>query len=332
MSDCIEPTKLLGGKSGTELKVDRIFQKHLVNKIEYWRGANVIYGIRLSFTDNHSRVIGKIQGQTAGSISFDFAGGELITSLSIWLNESGSKIAGFQIKTNAGQEFFPQILLMNMNAKRHNLPVGSGVMLGAYGKYFNDVHALCFLMMREIKSVTLKEVVYGQNIKNAKTKRHVSVLDVIVENKTTLAPIPFSKRVNRIAVACGEWCITRAPIFCEDFKVIASVQKLNEYGSSWIKSAMETHETKSWKDVLDNDTYVIEEAKPLEKVNITVKYFEGKISKLLFKAILCYELKNGATFKLPIDGTYDGISNTVMVRDCKVIAKWNGATQSWNQA
>ena len=66
--------------------------------------------------------------------------------------------------------------LLDLNSKEYPLLTGSGVMLGAVGRHYNDVDAICFLMMRKIKRIVLRDVNYPIGEHETKTKREVSVL------------------------------------------------------------------------------------------------------------------------------------------------------------
>ena len=213
--------KTRGGTGGHPFEFDKIAQGQFVNKIECWRGRQEIFGLKLTFTDKSTEQIGKLRGTYEGGITIDYKRGELIKFISIWLNEKGTKVAGFRITTNKGQVFFPQMSLINLCTKEYQMSAASGVMLGAAGRHGNDVDALCFVMMRKIKRIVLTNVVYPMGVHEAKTRRHVSVFDLTLENKTTTERNDGMKVVSHVEVAWGSWNVTSIHSLAQDFTVVA---------------------------------------------------------------------------------------------------------------
>ena len=136
------------GTGGTEFDFLKLGQ--VVAKVEASSDEQSIRSIRLTFTDRTTSTIGSEEEAYQQCISFDYESGERITSVSIW------KKSAFRIKTNKGKEIFIQTMVPQPGNEK-TMPLGSGILLGAFGKHVDNVRSLGFSMLDKIRRVDNEE-------------------------------------------------------------------------------------------------------------------------------------------------------------------------------
>ena len=125
---------------GDDFEVYKI--KQIIKKIEVCFGFQTIHGIRFTFSDGTKNKIGLQEAIYQKSIIFNESG-KHITSLSIW------KESAFRIKPNKEQELFINPVEQQLGEEQ-KIEVGSGIMLGAFGRHDNNVKSIGFFMLRKI--------------------------------------------------------------------------------------------------------------------------------------------------------------------------------------
>lgn len=142
----------IGNRAGGKFCFENVKEKAVVTDIETWGNDWTLRAIKITFSNGKMEIIGRIADNNLGVFKLDYEGGELVSYLSISSNshegQRDHRVGAFRIKTNKDREYFPRIT--RDISSETMLEVGSGIILGAWGRKGLDVDALGFLMMRQI--------------------------------------------------------------------------------------------------------------------------------------------------------------------------------------
>ena len=112
----------------------------------FYGNANAISGIEIRLTDGIKCIVGRVS--SAGNCSeIIFADGEKITSLKVWsFNRGGDgRLGRIELTTDRNGQ-------LHVDAPRegepHEYDVGSGTLIGIFGKGAGDIHCLGFSLLR----------------------------------------------------------------------------------------------------------------------------------------------------------------------------------------
>ena len=334
-----EETQTIGGRDGTGFHKDRISQRQVIKKLEVWSKENGLSAIDITYSDGTVETAGKSKDNHEGSFEIDYGNGERVTEIQIF-GLRNYKVFKIEIKTNKARSFNPgsssegQLrLIFAFNPEmfvNYKQPVGSGIIIGMYGRHGETINALGFKMLRKINSLTITNVEYDMQGLNLNPPRPVSSLDVTLANASKNPTDAGYKKVTKERSESGSWSVTAGLTFGASATVKAKIPLVAEVAAEthWELSASTTHE-KSWTNTSGTEISIPLVAPAQRKTRITVSYYEAILEKLPFKAQIKFSLENGSKFYTDVKGTYDGVSNSRFIQDSKTVARWNETTDQW---
>ncbi len=319
----------IGGQGGGGFWHHEISHNSVVKKIEAWAGGWQLRGVKLHFSNGTVSTIGKAEGRYQGAIELRYDDGESVTYLSIYGNGAGTRCGAFHIKTNKGQDYFPQMYDWGLKTE-YKMEVGSGIVLGAFGKAGLDVDSMGFLMLRKVVGVDMTNVVYDMRGTNLLPPRKISALDVTLANPSDSDSDKGYQKVTKEKQTSGHWSVTAGVTFGQEYKVSAGVPEIAdvEVSTKWEVSVSGTY-GKSWSTIAGSEVQIPLIAPKRSKTRITVDYYEGTLNKLPYKAQMKYYLDNGSKFYTNVRGMYDGVSTSKFVQESILVAEWDPETNTW---
>ena len=322
----------IGGSGGSAFQADQVRNGAVVEKLEVWSYRNSLAAIHLTFSNGHVEKIGdKGDHKHQGSFSIDYAGGETVTELSIWGNGAGTRCGAFRIKTNKKREFFPKMWSWGLKTE-YKMEVGSGIILGAFGRKSGVVNSLGLLMLRKVSSIELEVGAnqYTQTKNTLSPPRLISKSEFGYQNvagtDNTFGKVVFKREQQE----SREWSVTTGLTIGREFSVKASVPEVVDVGvtASWEFSVSSTYA--SSKTVIESREVPFAYTIPAySQVDVKLSYFEGTISNLPFTGKMRYFLDNGNSFYATVRGLYKGVSNTVVEQEIVVTHEYDPKKHIW---
>lgn len=288
-------------------------------------------GVKIHFSNGRSSTFGKAEDRHQGSITLNYASGEYVTHLSIWGNGAGTRCGAFRIRTNKGQDYFPKMYKWGLKTE-YPMQVGSGIVLGAWGRHGGDIDSLGFLMLRKIIGTDLVNVNYNLRGGNLNPPQKKSVWDVSIPNPSDKDSDSGFHRVTKERQNSGSWSVTTGVTFGQEYKVSGGVPFVaeGETTTNWQISVSGTYES-SWvgTDKLETSIPLILPAR--ETTRYTIDYYEGNINKLPYTGRMKYFLDNHSSFYTDVRGVYDGYSSSKIIVNSELVAVWNDAAGRWER-
>lgn len=134
-----------------------------IARIGVWLGEKCLYGIEVetsvgafgrgefeTCTSHYGRKVGEYR-----EISFH---NEIITHLSLWGNGVGTRCGRIWLKTNTRE--FDACATHKSPSQEYKKDVGSGVMVGIYGRHGMDIDSLGFIFLKRCKERIMTDMVY----------------------------------------------------------------------------------------------------------------------------------------------------------------------------
>lgn len=322
----------IGGSGGSPFQVDQVRNGAVVEKLQVWSYRNSLAAIHLTFSNGHVEKIGdKGDHKHQGSFSIDYASGETVTELSIWGNGAGTRCGAFRIKTSKNRVFHPKMWKWGLKTE-YKMDVGSGIILGAFGRKSGVVNSLGLLMLRKVAAVELEVSAnqYSQTTGNLSPPRLISKYDLGHQNVAG-TDNPWGKVIfKREQQETRQWSVTDGLTIGKEFSVKASVPKVVDVGvtASWEFSVSSTYTT-SKTNIKSREVPFPYTIPAYSQVDVTLSYFEGTISNLPFTGKMRYYLDNGNSFYATVRGLYRGVSNTVVEQRTVVTHLYDPEKHTW---
>ena len=143
----------IGGKNGSEFNYGAKKDQYAdydatVRSLKAWYDGDTMRGLKVELTDDSSAMYGTAKGKETET--FKLKPGEKVSSLKVWGGDyDGGSCGGFKMTTTKKRSF-------DVPAPRkgdaYEYDVGSGILVGVYGKSGSDVDCLGFNLLRSDRS------------------------------------------------------------------------------------------------------------------------------------------------------------------------------------
>lgn len=151
-------TGVIGGSHGDAFDL-RSDDSGLVQNIRFYMkddGTQCLKGLDVTFSRGKKATAGGLAGNTYQDFKFDT--GERITTMTLWGNGVGTRVGRIEFKTNKDKSFaFGKDV---KDQKAYPLDVGSGYLVGFYGKAGADLDALGAYFLKDVKTAFIDNVSY----------------------------------------------------------------------------------------------------------------------------------------------------------------------------
>lgn len=321
----------IGHKNGgSPFQYDFAREGAVVEKIEAWAGGSQLRGVRLHFSNGQTKLIGAVGGRYQGSFSLDYNAGEYVTSLSIWGNGAGTRCGAFRIKTNTNRLYFPQMTSWGLKTE-YKMEVGSGIILGAWGRHGIDVDSLGILCLRKIIGTDMVSVNYDMRGDNLRPPEKRNAVDVTQDNPSPSVSDKGYQKVTKASRTGGSWSVTAGLTFGQEYKVKGGVPLVGEGESTtkWHVTVSGTY-GKEWSITDGFELSIALIIPAYSKVRFIVDYYEGQLDKLAYTAKMKYFLDNNDAFYTNVRGMYKGVSTSRFIQQTQVLATWNKSKYIWD--
>ena len=147
--------EIIGGGGGLGFEFTGRDNGATLKKIGVAVGGWQIKAVRAELTDGRVQTFGK--GYSFRE--FTFKPDEIITKLSLWGNDAGTRLGGIKFWTSSGNKFEAYMNKWGLKTE-YSIDVGSGVCLGLEGRSGSDIDNMGFVFINAIKSSVLTDITY----------------------------------------------------------------------------------------------------------------------------------------------------------------------------
>ena len=301
----------IGGDGGGEFycNVDPkmgIKSEVIVRSLKFWyNNEQGVNSVKVELTNGKNATYGRMEDEETDI--FYIADGEKITSLKLWRNDyEKGRLGALELTTDQNRKCsFGQ-----RSGRLYEPEIGSGLMVGIFGRSGHDIDCLGFALLRRAKAKIIN-MKYPVDIpiqtapKSYKTIRY--------DNTEGDAAQTFTFEGSESVTTSSSWSVTSG--------MEIGVSTEVEAGVPFIASAKTTVSAK----VSLSATYNLENSKTVEEsfsfpvtvpageiLQATAVLYEGKINAE-YEADMVYTLDTGKQFQYHIKGTYNGIDSDKVV-------------------
>ena len=278
----------------------------VIRSLRAWCSSTAMRGLEVNLTDGSNKMIGLQEGTPTET--FYFTDGEKVTSLKLWAGPIlQGRSGGFELITDKKRKFSVDATMRTGNPYQPEL--GSGILLGVFGKVDEDIHCLGFGLLRTVVSSQLVDVKYP----------HLSTLTV------TAAPeeIKYATHINKLDVdqefaledsktveTSSSWSVTGGMEFGFETEVNAAIPLLAE---SKVKvsaklSVSGTYGRSNTITIQRSFNFPVK-VPPREHIKATATLYRGVI-KTKYTGTMVYNLDSGKSFSYAVEGSYSGVAVT----------------------
>ena len=299
-----------------------------IRALTFWCNGEFMKGCEIKLTNNETHMVGHKDGR---SEEFYFEDDERLTSLKLWNSkkeglpggwgfpglEGGIRIDrlfGVEWTTSANRNYSMRV--NNVFGNPISTPdVGTGILVGVFGKAAADIDSFGFAMLRKIKNAELVNFTYpGLSTAHVLTKPS-STKTIQYDNSDGDLEQSFTFSGEMTTETSSTFSITSSFNLGIEYSISASIPLLADL-SATVKMDIgqsTTRETTK-KDIKTKSFSFPVKVPPRKKVLAIATLYTGKID-LPFEAKMIYHLETGHDVTVDIKGQYSGVdSDKVMVK------------------
>jgi hypothetical protein len=267
-------------------------------------------GLKVELTDGKQKMFGLKQG--ISTEKFYLGGGEKVTSLKMWpTHHHTGRIGGLELVTDLKRRF--KVPMRQRKGNPYEPELGSGILIGVFGRHGRDIDSLGFALLRRIQSATLTSMNYPDlNRLRIKTKPK-QIKSITYDNTKGKADQSFTFAGSETAETSQAWSVTTTLEVGVEVKVDASIPLIAEGGLtvSTKFSVSGSYERSSTHTTEQSFSFpVTVPAGKREKATATL--YEGKIDTR-YTAMMSYILDSGKRFSYRVSGTYSGVTSSQVI-------------------
>ena len=170
----------VGGNAGNEFYCNMQSQEGtVVRSLQFWRDFNCVRGVEIELSDDSKP---KLFGSREGieSDKFYIAPGEKITSVKLWGNDyRRGRFSALELTTNQNRRL---IVGYNDRDFLYEPEIGSGILVGVFGKSGVDIDSFGLGMLRRIQKSELINVEYPYLAELAITAEPKAIKSIMYDN------------------------------------------------------------------------------------------------------------------------------------------------------
>ena len=282
----------------------------VVRSLKAYIDENTMRGLEVELVDGSKQMFGQVEGKPTDI--FYFAEGEKVTSLKLWAgNFSDGRSGGFELTTNQKRTF--SVDAPNRTGEPYQPEIGSGLLVGVFGKCGDDIDCLGFGLLRRVESAQLINVQYPDISTLQVTTSPKEIRTITYDNSKGTTAQTVTLAGSETVETSESWSVTAGmeagvetevkagfPILAEG-KVTASV-KVSVSGTYGSTNTKTTEQSFSFPINVPAG----------EHTQATATLYEGEIDTK-YTATMVYNLDSGKSFNYEVNGAYSGVSASQIV-------------------
>lgn len=274
-----------------------------IRSLQFWYNGNTVRGIEIRLSDGGQHTFGKLEDSRTDR--FYFSEGEEVSSLKIWSSDHGRGRCGrIELSTNQGRSF---VVPSRATGDPYVPEVGSGKLLGVFGRDGDDIDCLGFGLLRRIQSAKLTDIQYP-TLDEQIIKTNPRVIKQLAYDNLGDSQQKFTFSGSKEVTVTQTWSRTASMEFGISATVEASIPFLGSASStsSLTLGGSKTYSRENVQKETDSFQYEVN-VNPHTKVEAAATIYEGKIN-LDYTGNMAYFLDSGAEFSYQVKGCYSGVS------------------------
>ena len=240
--------------------------------------------------------------------------GEMITEAVIYggyIEVNGKNVGrckGFKLTTDQGRTFD---FKTNKPGEEFGIDVGSGVLMGVFGKSGYDIDSLGFAFLRPVRSAVMKNVKYPAISTTLIASKPIRIDTIVYDNSKGTDTQTYQLNFQESVMERSSWSATTALEFSitQQFKVEASFP-IGSASSTTTLSLKESVSTTQGRENIKSFTKSFDfpiHAAAGKQITATVTIYEGAIS-IPYEGEIEYVLNSGKKFSYNVSGIYSGVT------------------------
>ncbi len=278
---------------------------NVVRSLKAWVDDHTLRGIQVEFTDETTSTVGMQEGNSTER--FYLASGEKVSSLQVWGSSFDTgRCGGFVLKTDQGREFI--VTSPTRKGEPYQPELGSGILVGVFGREGHDVDALGFALLRRVEKAQLINVEYPELSTLLVQTKSKDIKTITYDNTQGQTSQQFTFAGKESVITSSSWSITAGMEAGVETEVKAGFPILAEAKVKVTAkvSVSTTHSRQSSKTTEQSFSFPV--TVPAGKnMQATATLYEGDIDTE-YTANMVYTLDSGMTFQYAVRGTYNGVS------------------------
>ncbi|CAL8296146.1 unnamed protein product [Boreogadus saida] len=278
-----------------------------LKKIGVAVGGSSITAVRAELTDGRVQTFGHGQGFS----EFTFKPNEIITRLSLWGNDAGTRLGGIKFWTSSGNKFFEH---MNSEVLKteYSIDVGSGVCLGLEGRSGSEIDSMGFLFINDIQSSVLTDVTYPSLAVYTPQVNKEYIKSHFYHNGTTTDQEQKST-YSRSLTKSTTWSTTTEIETTFSMSVTARIPDVFETSSGFgMTLGVEQTSSMTKEETKKIESEEVKVTVPARKT-VSVEFSIGRaVINLPFSATVKIRCLNGSELEWKSTGNYNGVAFTAV--------------------
>ena len=283
----------------------------VVRSIKAWKNDYTLKALEVELSDGSVHSAGHKEGEQ--SDPFFFAQGEKLTSLKLWGGDSaGGRATGIELHTDDKRSF--NFTVRDHMKTSYEPDLGSGILVGVFGRSDHDIDCLGFGMLQRVRSVKLVDVDYPDINDDTKITTRPELVDSADYNNlknSTEETVRFSGTKSVAITKAWSWSAgIEAGV---STTISGGIPLLGEASvtASLSVSASATHENSSTESM--EQTYELSiTVPPYTRIKASAILFKGVVNQKYKGRIECV-LETGKKFSYGVSGTYNGVAASKVI-------------------
>ena len=286
-----------------------VAEGRFIRSLTFWTDSNChcIRGCEIML--NNSEIL-TLKGEKVGNQSdtFLFGDGERLTSVSLWENDhDGGRLSGVKWTTENRTFSFG-----NHNGTAYTPDVGSGLLIGIFGRSGTDIDNLGFAILRKINKSRLISLEYPDLSTIQVFSKPMSIKTIQYDNSNGTVDQEFTFEGEMQVETTSTWSVTSSLTVGLSYTVETSALIVSASATASVELGVEgTHEHAEKKTTTESFSFPL---KVPAKTNIraTAVLYEANID-VPFTAKMVFHLDTGKEIEVDMDGTYKGLDSDQVV-------------------
>lgn len=285
-----------------------------IRSVTFWVDGNCMRGCEMWLNKAGGATQLGIIGQKAGNQSdtFVFGDGERLTSLKLWGNGyRGGRFSAVEWTTSENRTFkFGHLT----STPTYQPDIGSGFLVGLFGRHAADIDCLGFAVLRRIKNTRLLDLVYPNLQAMQVHSAPESIKTIRYDNSNGAVEQEFTFSGEMQVWKTSKWSITAGVTIGFTYEVEGKLPLLSAKATTSVQlSVSGTYESSTTTRTSESFSFPVKV--PAGKIiTATATLYEANIDTP-FTAVMVIQLDTGKQITYNVDGSYKGVdSDKVEVR------------------
>ena len=283
----------------------------VVRSLKAYCDGNTMRGLEVELTDGSKHTFGMVAGTPTDT--FYIAEGEKVTSLKLWAGTYLSgRSGGFELTTDQKRTF--SVDPPDRIGEPYQPEIGSGILVGVFGKCGNDIDCLGFGLLRRIESAQLINVQYPDisTLLVTTTPREIKTITYDNSEGTTAQTVTLEG--SETVDTSESWSVTAGMevSVVKQTEVKAGIPIIQAVDSKVSVSVTMSVSGRTNMQTTEQAFSFPIKVPPGKRIQATATLYEGDIDTK-YTATMVYNLDSGKSFNYKVNGAYSGISVSQIV-------------------